>query len=50
MTRNFFCDLFTEHLVGKPCPRGGDSREYVENFFKEVNAAAKELGYVKLDV
>jgi len=48
MTRKLFCDLFTEHLVGKSCPTASDSREYIENLFKDIAVAAAERGYSKV--
>jgi hypothetical protein len=47
-TRDLFCECFGEYLIGKHWPKGGDSKEYAVNFFKELDAKANELKYTKI--
>ena len=49
-TKFMFANAFGKFILqdGRHWPLGGDSREYTEKFFKDLEERAVELGYVKI--
>lgn len=48
--KDLFCRAFAKFILNddRHWPLGGDSKEYIEKFFNDLNETADGLGYVRL--
>jgi hypothetical protein len=44
-TRSVLCNIIAKRLVGRSWPTYGDGKEHNENFFEDLQSAARRHGY-----